>query len=88
MGAGLGAAMGGFGGYRYAKKHNLNMWDGKVNPTEALKSVSTDLKPSGRGSTGRTEPKNLNEQLAMEEAMSNPEAGKPIPRMDPLTDPR
>jgi hypothetical protein len=30
----------------------------------------------GRGSTGRTEPANLREQLAMEEAQSNPTAGR------------
>ena len=34
------------------------------------------LKPLGRGSTGRTVPANLNEQLAMKEIMSNPDAGK------------
>ena len=32
--------------------------------------------PLGRGSTGRTTPENLNEQLAMQEVMSNPGAGK------------
>lgn len=35
--------------------------------------------PLGRGSTGRTAPTSLNEQLAMEEAMSNPNAGRPVP---------
>jgi hypothetical protein len=30
----------------------------------------------GRGSTGRTVPDNLNEQLAMQEAQSNPAAGR------------
>jgi hypothetical protein len=32
----------------------------------------------GRGSTGRTVPANLAEQLAMEEAMSNPGAGRAL----------
>ena len=41
MGAGLGAAMGGFGGYRYAKKHNLNMWNGKVNPPKVVEEKTT-----------------------------------------------
>jgi filamentous hemagglutinin len=35
----------------------------------------------GRGSTGRTDPTNLNEQLAMEEAQSNPTAGRVITRI-------
>ncbi|WP_181042814.1 hypothetical protein [Apibacter adventoris] len=36
------------------------------------------LKPLGLGSTGRKVAKDLNEQLAMKEAMSNPSAGKVI----------
>jgi hypothetical protein len=32
----------------------------------------------GRGSTGRTALKNLKEQLAMEQATSNPTAGSPV----------
>lgn len=35
--------------------------------------------PLGRGSTGRTIPNNLTEQLAMREAMSNPGAGRELP---------
>jgi hypothetical protein len=35
----------------------------------------------GRGSTGRTEPANLKEQLAMEEAQSNPTAGRVLTRI-------
>ena len=31
-----------------------------------------------RGSTGRTEPRNLREQLAMEQVKLNPTAGKPL----------
>lgn len=34
---------------------------------------------TGDFSTGRTEAKNLNEQLAMDEAKSNPAAGTPLP---------
>ena len=40
-----------------------------------------------RGSTGRTEPLNLNEQLAMEQVRSNPSAGTPITSIT-LNDPR
>ena len=43
-------------------------------------------KPLGLGSTGRTAPANLNEQLAMEQAISNPAAGRPLPV--PMTDSR
>ena len=46
------------------------------------------VKPLGRGSTGRTEPKNLHEQLAMKEAMSNPlTESKEITKIS-MTDPR
>lgn len=45
-------------------------------------------KSLGRGSTGRTTPANLNEQLAMTQAMSNPAAGSPIPLRRGMTDPR
>jgi RHS repeat-associated protein len=42
--------------------------------------------PLGLGSTGRTVPNDLKEQLAMEQAMSNPAAGRQInvPMTDPL----
>jgi hypothetical protein len=43
-------------------------------------------KPLGLGSTGRTTPANLNEQLAMEQAISNPAAGRPL--SVPMTDSR
>ncbi|MGN8276591.1 two-partner secretion domain-containing protein [Pseudomonas sp. SMN5] len=43
-------------------------------------------KPLGLGSTGRSTPANLNEQLAMEQAISNPAAGRTLPV--PMTDPR
>ncbi len=41
---------------------------------------------ASRGSTGRTAPLNLSEKLAMEQAMSHPTAGRPIPV--PMTDKR
>lgn len=48
----------------------------------------TLVKPLGRGSTGRTEPQNLHEQLAMKEVMSDPLIdSKEITRI-PMTDPR
>lgn len=45
------------------------------------------LKPLGRGNTGRIIPKNLNEQLAMEEIMANPSKGK-LAETSPMNDPR
>src|ERR1700687_1825204 len=45
-------------------------------------------KPLGLGSTGRSIPGNLSEQLAMEEAMSNPAAGTPVRMPHPMRDPR
>jgi hypothetical protein len=54
----------------------------------AADGVATDLKPLGRGSTGRTEPNSLNEKLAMESAMSNPGAGQVVPLRKGMTDPR
>jgi hypothetical protein len=46
------------------------------SPAKSAANVS--VKPLGRGSTGRTAPKNLKEQLAMEQATSNPTAGDPV----------
>ncbi|HEY0287609.1 MAG TPA: DUF637 domain-containing protein [Pseudomonas sp.] len=43
-------------------------------------------KPLGLGSTGRSTPANLSEKLAMEQAISNPAAGRPL--TVPMTDPR
>ncbi|MGR4869676.1 filamentous hemagglutinin N-terminal domain-containing protein [Variovorax sp. LARHSF232] len=43
-------------------------------------------KPLGLGSTGRATPINLTERLAMEEAISNPAAGRPLPVL--MTDSR
>jgi len=55
------------------------------NPKPISKSVDTNgrgevapLKPLGRGSTAKKQPENLKEQLALEEAMSNPKAGKQL----------
>ncbi|HKO42106.1 MAG TPA: RHS repeat-associated core domain-containing protein [Pyrinomonadaceae bacterium] len=45
-------------------------------------------KPLGRGSTGRTIPRDLTEQLAIEEVMSNPTSGRPVPLTKGMTDPR
>ncbi len=41
----------------------------------------------GRGSTGRTQPRNIKEKVAMQQAMANPNAGEPI-KMAPMGDPR
>jgi len=43
-------------------------------------------KQLGRGSTGRTEPNSLQEKLAIEQALSNPESGRQLPI--PMTDKR
>ncbi|OCG45457.1 hypothetical protein A9G34_06245 [Gilliamella sp. Choc4-2] len=43
-------------------------------------------KPLGLGSTGRNTPVNLNEKLALEQAISNPTAGRQLPV--PMTDKR
>jgi len=43
--------------------------------------------PLGRGSTGRTTPLNLKEQLAMEQVQSNPAAGRVLTNVT-MTDPR
>ncbi|WP_018800572.1 polymorphic toxin-type HINT domain-containing protein [Salinispora arenicola] len=50
--------------------------------------VATDLQPLGRGSTGRTTPNSLNEQIAMRSAMSNPTGGNIVPLKKGMTDPR
>ena len=50
------------------------------------RGVATDIQPLGRGNTGRTIPQTLNEQAAMNSAMSNPAAGRQLPT--PMTDPR
>ena len=62
MGAISGAITGGVNGYAMSK-------------TQTLTSTPTN---TSRGSTGRTEPKNLVEKLAMEQVKSNPSAGHHI----------
>jgi filamentous hemagglutinin len=48
--------------------------------------IAKGIVPLGRGSTGRTTPNSLGEKLSMEQAMSNPVAGRQLPL--PMTDPR
>jgi len=60
-----------------------------INPLNGRPLVTKGnnlLRPLGLGSTGRTAATNLNEQLAMREAMSNPAAGRVI--MEGLKDAR
>ncbi|MDH2892678.1 pre-toxin TG domain-containing protein [Bacillus cytotoxicus] len=56
------------------------------NLEKAAKNIKYEVKILGRGSTGRTTAKSLEEQLAMKEVKSNP-LGKPIPKIV-MTDPR
>ncbi len=49
---------------------------------------ATNNAPLGLGSTGRTVPNSLNEQLAMLQTMSNPEAGTVVPLRKGMTDSR
>ena len=49
-----------------------------INTAVLVHNCPTDL---GRGSTGRTEPANLKEQLAMEQARSNSGAGRVLTRI-------
>ncbi|MEC1470751.1 pre-toxin TG domain-containing protein, partial [Bacillus haynesii] len=64
------------------------------NPIESKFKGSGDLDKLyksvslGKGTTGRTKPNNLNEQLAMKEVLSNPNTGKPIPLRKGMTDSR
>lgn len=67
-----GAALGGYTSYTTTS--------GSV-PTGTSNSINS------RGSTGKTEPVNLREQLAMEQVQSNPLAGKPLPQIQ-MNDPR
>ena len=64
---------------------------GKAGRGSAGGAKGTELpslanKPLGLGSTGRSVPANLNEKLAMEQAISNPVAGRQLPV--PMTDSR
>lgn len=60
---------------------NINYWSWCIK-----KSGTSVAKPLGLGSTGRTTPANLTEQLAMQQVMSNHPAGRQLPV--PMTDPR
>ena len=53
----------------------------------AILGALTQMPGGSRPSTGRTEPQNLNEQLAMEQAKSNPSAGTEIPLKGGMKDP-
>jgi hypothetical protein len=78
-----------FGTLRKANQAQKTLSTVSKGMSNALKNVDDVLvKPLGRGSTGRTIPKNLNEQLAMKQVMSNPNAGKPLPIKKGMTDPR
>ena len=68
-----GALFGGYYGYGMSK-------------TQATTNYSTNIN-SSRGSTGRTIPNNLNEQLAMKQVKSNPHAGTQLTHIN-LNDPR
>ena len=46
--------------------------------TKASSALSQTNQPISRGSTGRTQPANLREQLAMEQVKSNPAAGNSL----------
>ncbi|WP_434572508.1 filamentous hemagglutinin N-terminal domain-containing protein [Pseudomonas sp. Z3-8] len=54
--------------------------------TKSVEVLPVVNKPLGLGSTGRSTPANLSEKLAMEQAISNPAAGRPLPV--PMTDAR
>ena len=60
----------------------------KLKYADKVKNIKgTDVnKPLGLGSTGRNTPANLNEKLALEQAISNPNAGRQLPV--PMTDKR
>ncbi|MBC1727174.1 hypothetical protein HB981_11815 [Listeria seeligeri] len=47
----------------------------KASGADAPKGVGNPVKIAGRGSTGRTKPNNLNEQMAMHQVQSNPLKG-------------
>jgi filamentous hemagglutinin len=56
-----------------------------ANPETVLKTAAIIL---GLGSTGRSQPLNLKEKLAMEQAQSDPAAGRQIPLTGGLKDSR
>ncbi|WFA05714.1 T7SS effector LXG polymorphic toxin [Bacillus sp. HSf4] len=76
------------------KKTSKTTNDVLKNPIESKFKGTGDLDKLyksvslGKGTTGRTKPNNLNEQLAMKEVLSNPNTGKPIPLRKGMTDSR
>ena len=66
-----GAVLGGVGGYISTKNSS---------------TLPKTKQPTSRGSTGRTQPVNLKEQLAMEQVKLNPLEGKPVDLI--MNDPR
>ena len=73
----FGGLTGGYDGYTMSQAQA---------PTSAPTNTSTNTNTS-RGSTGRTEPANLREQLAMEQVKSNPSAGTQLTKIQ-MNDPR
>lgn len=64
----------------------LNAGIGHVSTKTSSAQANTNL-PVSRGSTGRTQPNNLTEQLAMEQVKSDPLSGTPLTKIT-LNDPR
>jgi len=63
------------------------VWIGSAGGGKGAKGVGDpSQKALGLGSTGRTAPANLREQLAMKQAMASPASGRPLPIV--LTDSR
>jgi hypothetical protein len=59
-----------------------------VSSLGVLVHNNCDLPEGSRGSTGRNTPESLTEQLAMEQAKSNPGAGTEVPLKGGMNDPR
>lgn len=60
----------------------------KSNNIATSSDIAQKFKPVGLGSTGRFVPENLNEQLALEEVLSNPARGRKIRIRKGMTDVR
>ncbi|KJV36620.1 hemagglutinin repeat-containing protein [Luteibacter yeojuensis] len=63
-----------------------NSWLAKADQAGSISTAKNY--PLGRGSTGRTVPKDLNEQLAMREVLGKPELGRFLPLKKGMTDAR
>jgi filamentous hemagglutinin len=61
---------------------------GGNEPPKRVAANDNTVKILGRGSTGRTDPKNTTERNAMQRAMSRPTAGMVITMKEPMKDPR